>query len=171
MTRIHDGVFRTFTELDGLPNDLITTLYADAKGTLWVGTFGGVSKFANGEFITLTTKDGLSSDAVISLYEDSDGTMWIGTNGGGLNRLKEGKLTAYTTRNGLLDDVVYRILEDSRNNLWLSCRKGIYHIDKKALDEFANGKIDAIGPVAYGTADGMMTRECSGGGDPAGMEG
>ena len=171
LTRIHDGVFRTFTELDGLPNDLITTLYADHKGTLWVGTFGGVSKLVNEEFTTLTTKDGLSSDAVISLYEDADGTMWIGTNGGGLNRLKEGKLTAYTTRNGLLDDVVYRILEDGRNNLWLSCRKGIFHIDKKALDEFANGRTSSIAPVAYGTADGMMTRECSGGGDPAGWKG
>jgi signal transduction histidine kinase len=71
----------------------------------------------------------------------------------------------------LLDDVVYRILEDGRNNLWLSCRKGIFHISKKELDDFANRTIASIAPVAYGTADGMMTRECSGGGDPAGWRG
>jgi len=171
LTRMKDGVFRTFTEVDGLPNDLIATLHEDAKGNLWVGTFGGLGKLTNGEFTTFTTKDGLSSDAVISLYEDSDGTLWIGTNGGGLNRLKGGQLTAYTTRNGLLDDVVYRILEDGRNNLWLSCRKGVFHIGKAALDEFASGRIPSIAPVAYGTADGMMTRECSGGGDPAGWSG
>ncbi|HVQ40296.1 MAG TPA: two-component regulator propeller domain-containing protein, partial [Pyrinomonadaceae bacterium] len=168
LTRMKDGVFRTFTEVDGLPNDLITTLYEDAKGNLWIGTLGGLSKFTNDEFATFTTKDGLSSDAVIALYEDSDGTLWIGTNGGGLNRMKDGKATAYTTRNGLLDDVVYRILEDSRSNLWLSCRKGIFHVSKKKLDEFAHGRVSSIAPVAYGTADGMMTRECSGGGDPAG---
>lgn len=171
LTRIKDGVFRTFTEVDGLPNDLIATLYEDAKGNLWIGTFGGLSRFKNEEFTTFTTRDGLSSDAVISLYEDSDGTLWIGTNGGGLNRMKDGQLTAYTTRNGLLDDVVYRILEDGRNNLWLSCRKGIFHIGKKELDEFASGRTASIAPVAYGTADGMMTRECSGGGDPAGWRG
>ena len=171
LTRMKDGVFKTFTEVDGLPNDLIATIYEDAKGNLWIGTFGGLSKLANEEFTTLTTRDGLSSDAVISLYEDSDGTLWIGTNGGGLNRMKDGKLTAYTTSNGLLDDVVYRIMEDGRNNLWLSCRKGIFHIDKKELDEFAGGRITSIAPVAYGTADGMMTRECSGGGDPAGWKG
>jgi signal transduction histidine kinase len=124
----------------------------------------------NDEFSTFTTKDGLSNDAVISLYEDSDGTLWIGTNGGGLNRMKDGKLTSYTTSNGLLDDVVYRILDDGRNNLWLSCRKGIFHLGKKDLDDFANGRIASIAPVAYGTADGMMTRECSGGGDPAGWK-
>lgn len=171
LTRIKDGVFRTFTEVDGLPNDLIATLYEDSKGNLWIGTFGGLGKLTNEEFTTFTNKDGLSSDAVISLYEDSDGTLWIGTNGGGLNRLKDGKLTAYTTRDGLLDDVVYRILEDGENNLWLSCRKGIFQIGKKALDEFASGKSASIAPVAYGTADGMMTRECSGGGDPAGWRG
>jgi ligand-binding sensor domain-containing protein/signal transduction histidine kinase len=171
LTRMKDGVFKTFTEVDGLPNDLIATIYEDGKGTLWVGTFGGLGQFRNEEFTTLTTKDGLSSDAVISLYEDADGTLWIGTNGGGLNRMKDGQITSYTTRNGLLDDVVYRVLEDSRNNLWLSCRKGIFHISKKELDEFAGGKIQSITPVAYGTADGMLTRECSGGGDPAGWRG
>jgi len=171
LSRMKDGVFRTFTEVDGLPNDLIATLHEDSGGTVWIGTFGGLSRLKNGEFTTFTTKDGLSNDAVISLYEDSEGTLWIGTNGGGLNRLKDGQLTAYTTRNGLLDDVVYRILEDGQNNLWLSCRKGIFHIGKKELDEFAHDRISAIAPVAYGTADGMMTRECSGGGDPAGWRG
>jgi ligand-binding sensor domain-containing protein/two-component sensor histidine kinase len=170
LVRMKDGVFKTFTEVDGLPNDLIATLYEDTKGNLWIGSLGGLSRLTNEEFTTFTTRDGLSNDAVISLYEDAEGTLWIGTNGGGLNRLKDGQLTAYTTRNGLLDDVVYRILEDGRNNLWLSCRKGVFHIRKKELDEFAQGKISAVAPVAYGTADGMMTRECSGGGDPAGWK-
>ena len=168
LTRMTNGVFKTFTEVDGLPNDLITTLHEDTKGNLWIGTIGGLSRLTNEEFTTFTPRDGLSSDAVISLHEDSDGTLWIGTNGGGLNRMKNGKFTTYSTSNGLLDDVVYRILEDSRNNLWLSCRKGIFHINKKELDDFAGGAITSIAPVAYGTADGMMTRECSGGGDPAG---
>jgi ligand-binding sensor domain-containing protein/two-component sensor histidine kinase len=171
LTRMKDGVFRNFTEADGLPNDLITTLYEDTAGILWVGTLGGLSRFANEEFTTYTTREGLSLDAVISIYEDSDRTLWIGTNGGGLNRLRDGQITAYTTRAGLLDDVVYRILEDGRNNLWLSCRKGVFHISKQELDEFAAGKISAIAPIAYGTADGMLTRECSGGGDPAGWKG
>ena len=170
LTRIKDGVSKTFTEVDGLPNDLINTVYEDAKGKLWVGTLGGLSRFSHDEFTTFTTRDGLSNDAVISLYEDSEGTLWIGTNGGGLNRMKSGKITSFTTSNGLIDDVVYRIMEDGQNNLWLSCRKGIFHINKSELDEFAESKISSISPVAYGTADGMITRECSGGGDPAGWK-
>jgi len=168
LSRMKNGVFKTYTEVDGLLNDLIATIHEDSRGNLWIGTFGGLSKFSNEEFTSLTSKDGLSSDVVISLYEDAENTLWIGTNGGGLNRLKNGRLTAYTTANGLPDDVVYRIMEDDGNNLWLSCRKGVFHASKKELDDFANGTLAAISPVAYGTADGMMTRECSGGGDPAG---
>ena len=168
LTRFKDGVFKTYTEADGLANDFVTAILPDTSGDLWIGTLGGLSRFKNEEFTTFTTKDGLGSDSINSLYEDAVGTLWIGTSGGGLNRLKDGRLTAYTTRHGLLDDVVYRVLEDSSNNLWLSCRQGIFHISKKELDELASGTISSITPIAYGTADGMMTRECSGGGDPAG---
>lgn len=167
LTRFRDGVFKTYTEADGLPNDYVSSIFADTSGNLWIGTFGGLSRFRNEEFSTLSTIDGLSSDVINSLYEDAAGTLWIGTNGGGLNRLKDGLLTAYTTRNGLFDDVVYGVIEDSRNNLWLSCRQGIFQISKSQLDEVDRGKTAAITPIAYDTADGMMTRECSNGGDPA----
>lgn len=171
LTRLRDGTSKTYTEADGLPNDFISAILRDSKGNLWIGTLGGLSKFRDDEFTTLTTRDGLSSDVVTSLYEDADGTLWIGTNGGGLNRLRDGHITAYTTRRGLLDDVVYSILEDKHYNLWLSCRQGIFRISKKDLDDFASGKAESISPVVYGTADGMMTRECSGGGNPAGWKG
>jgi ligand-binding sensor domain-containing protein/signal transduction histidine kinase len=171
LTRMKDGVFKSYTEADGLPNDLVNTLYEDAEGNIWIGTLGGLSRFKNEDFATFTTTDGLTNNLVTSLHEDSDGAIWIGTNGGGLNRLKDGKFTSYTTHNGLLDDVVYSVLEDSGNNLWLGCSKGIFRVSKKELNELANGHTASIAPVAYGTADGMLTRECSGAGDPAGWKG
>ncbi len=167
LTRMKDGILKTYTEADGLPNDLISALYEDSEGILWIGSLGGLTRFKDEEFTTYTTTDGLSSDLISSLYGDSDETLWIGTNGGGLNRLKDGKFTAYTSRDGLVDDVIFGVLEDSGNNLWLSCSKGIFHAKKKEFDELARGAIASITTVAYGTADGMLTRECSGGGAPA----
>jgi ligand-binding sensor domain-containing protein/signal transduction histidine kinase len=168
LTRFKNGIFKTYTEADGLPNDFVNAIFDDSKGDLWIGTLGGLTLLKNEEFTTFTTRDGLSSDAVNSISEDAAGALWIGTNGGGLDLLKDGRIIAYTTRQGLLDDVVYRVLPDARNNLWLSGRQGIFQISRKELDDFAGGKPGAIAPIAYGTADGMMTRECSGGGDPAG---
>ena len=168
LTRMRGNRFNAYTTADGLPNDFVGTIYEDVQGNIWIGTLGGLSEFKDEKFTTYTTRDGLSSGVVISLHEDADGSLWIGTSGGGLNRLKQGKFTAYTTRNGLPDDVVYSILEDHQNNLWLSSNKGIFRVNKKELDDFANGTVGSITPVLYGTADGMITRECSSGGHPAG---
>ncbi|MDX6403937.1 MAG: hypothetical protein QOH70_1392 [Blastocatellia bacterium] len=168
LTRLRGERFNIYTTADGLPNDFVGTIYEDTQGNIWIGTLGGLSKFSDEKFTTYSSRDGLSSDVVISLHEDNDGALWIGTSGGGLNRLKQGKFTAYTIRNGLPDDVVYSILEDRQNNLWLSSNKGIFRVDKQQLDDFANGKAASIAPVLYGPADGMITRECSGGGHPAG---
>lgn len=171
LTRLRDGVFKVYTTIDGLPNDFVGAIHEDANGSLWIGTLGGLSRFKDERFTTYTTRDGLSSDVVTSLHEDAEKTLWIGTHGGGLNRLKDGKFAAFTTREGLPDDVVYRVLEDQQGNLWLGCSKGIFRLSKKELDDFANGKGNSIAFVAYGTADGMITRECSGGGHPAAWKG
>ena len=171
LTRMRGDRFNVYTTADGLPNDFVGTIYEDVRGNIWIGTLGGLSEFKDEKFTTYTTRDGLSSGVVISLHEDADGALWIGTSGGGLNRLKQGKFTAYTTRNGLPDDVVYSILEDRQNSLWLGSNKGIFRVNKNELDDFANGKVGSITSVLYGPADGMITRECSGGGHPAGWRG
>lgn len=167
LTRIKGSTSKTFTEADGLPNDLINVLYEDSNGSLWIGSLGGLTKFKNDEFTTYTTADGLTSDFISALYEDSSGTLWIGTNGGGLNRFRNNTFTAYTTKDGLIDDVIYSVLEDGQKNLWFSSSKGVFRVSKAEFDEVALRNISSISAVTYGTADGMLTRECSGGGSPA----
>jgi ligand-binding sensor domain-containing protein/signal transduction histidine kinase len=170
LNSIKDGKFLTFTTRDGLANDFIGAIFEDLSGSLWVGTRGGLSEFKNGRFTNFTTKDGLSSDVITSLHEDKEHNIWIGTNGGGLNRLRNGRFASYSTRNGLLDNVIYRILEDAQQNLWFSSPKGIFKIGLNELNEFAEGRIQYLNSTSYGTSDGMLTRECSGGGYPAGWK-
>lgn len=167
LTRLKGEHFDIFTTANGLPDDFVGTIYEDDQRNVWIGTLGGLSKFKDEKFTNYTTRDGLSSDVVISLHGDSDGALWIGTSGGGFNRLKQDKFTTYSTRNGMPDDVVYGMLEDRRNGLWLSSNKGIFRVDKKDLDDLAEGTRASVSPVLYGPADGMITRECSGGGHPA----
>ncbi len=156
LNSLRDNEFTTYTTHDGLANNFIGAIYEDSKGNLWVGTLGGLNKIQDGKFQTFTTKDGLSSNTVISLYEDASGDLWIGTNGGGLNRFRDGKFVSFTNT----PDVIYRILEDKQQNLWCSSNKGIFRVNKNDLDN----------PVFYGPADGTLTRECSGGGHPAGWK-
>ena len=171
LNRIKDGQFTVFTTKDGLANDFIGIVSETSDGALWIGTRAGLSEFKEGKFRSFTTKDGLSNEVVTSLYEDSDNNLWVGTNGGGLNRLRDGKFVSYSTRNGLPDNVIYRILEDGQRNLWCSSPKGIFKIGLTELQNFADGKTQSLATISYGTSDGMLTRECSGGGYPAGWKG
>jgi ligand-binding sensor domain-containing protein/signal transduction histidine kinase len=171
LARLKDGEFTTYTTRDGLTSDFVGTVYEDAAGDLWVGTLGGLSKFAGGRFTSFTSKDGLPETAVIAIHGDAEGRLWVGTNGGGLGLLDGGKFYSFTSRDGLPNDTVYRILEDARGRLWMSCKKGIFSITKSELREFATHRSGMLSPTLYGTADGMPTRECSGGGHPSGWRG
>ena len=168
LTQFRNGQFTPYTMLDGLPSDLVGAICEDREGNLWIGTLGGLSRFKNDKFTNYTTAAGLSSEVVIALYEDASGALWIGTHGGGLNRRKDGKFTSFTTKDGLPDDVIYQILEDEQNHLWMSSNKGIIRVSRKELETRVNQKLQSV--VTFGTADGMETRECSGGGHPAGWK-
>ena len=167
--RYKDGKFSSFTTKDGLSNNYVTFIYQDRNENLWVGTGGGgLDRYRNGIFTAFTTKDGLSSDNVTAIHEDSKGTLWVGTSGGGLNRLNGNRFTSITTRDGLYDDKIFQILEDQNHNLWMSSNRGIFRVSLQQLRDFADGKIRSIQSVAYGTSEGMKTRECNGGFQPAG---
>jgi ligand-binding sensor domain-containing protein/signal transduction histidine kinase len=170
LTQFRNGQFTSYTMLDGLPSDLVGALYEDRTGTLWIGTLGGLSRFKDEQFTNYNTASGLSNDVVISLHEDADGALWVGTLGGGLNRFKEGNFTSFTTTDGLPDDVIYQILEDEQNNLWMSSNKGILRVSRKELETRPAAAQQLKSVMTFGTADGMETRECSGGGHPAGWK-
>jgi signal transduction histidine kinase/ligand-binding sensor domain-containing protein len=155
---------------DGLVANDVRVITPDRHGALWIGTTGGLSRFKDGRFTNYTTAHGLSHDYVRDIYEDADGTLWIGTYGGGLNRFKNGIFTHITTKNGLFDNIVSRILEDDRGHFWMSCNRGIYRVSRRELNDFVDGKIQAVSSISYGVGDGMATSECNGGAQPAGWK-
>jgi ligand-binding sensor domain-containing protein/signal transduction histidine kinase len=170
LNRMTGGKVVSYSVSDGLTNDSVWALLEDRAGTIWIGTNGGgLNRWKDGRFSSLSTADGLANNIVFSLYEDNDGALWIGT-GGGLSVLKDGKLTAFTRKDGLFDDTIFQILEDNAGNLWMSCNKGIFTVSKAELARFGAGEITQISSVSYGAADGMKSRECNGGFQPAGWK-
>ena len=161
--------FTTYTTKDGLSDDHVLAIYEDPRDhTFWIGTGAGLNHFVNGRFHTYTKSDGLSNDVVWAIYGDSDGSLWLGTDGGGLNLFKDGKFKSFTMRNGMLDDSVFQILDDRRGNLWMSCNRGVFQVAKSQLRAVAEGKVHEISSHSFGVPDGMRTRECNGGFQPAG---
>ncbi|MGI8958414.1 MAG: two-component regulator propeller domain-containing protein [Bryobacteraceae bacterium] len=168
LSRFDGHQFVTYTTRDGLSNDNVLSLYEDEKESLWMGTGGGgLNRFKDGRFSVFTTREGLANDFVWSIYGDTDGTLWLATNGGGLSRFRRGKFTTYSIEKGLYDDAVFGILDDKLGHLWITSNKGVFSVSKKQLDAFAEGRLATITSVVYGTADGMKSRECNGGFQPA----
>ncbi len=169
LTRFKDGRFTAFPATGDLLSFPITAILEDQTGALWIGTDSGVNRFKDGRFESLNIRNSnLTDDHVIGLYEDPEGVLWIGTNGGGLNRLKDGKFTVYTTKQGMFDDRIIQILDPGDGNFWMSSNRGIFYVSRQQLNDFADGKIRSISYGLLGAEDGMKSKECNGGVQPAG---
>jgi signal transduction histidine kinase/ligand-binding sensor domain-containing protein len=169
LTRFRDGAFTNFAVKDGLLQGGVQVIQESRTGELWLGTQWGLSRYSNGKFTNYTERDGLSSDNVRAIYEDRAGILWVGTYDGGLNRFVDGKFTKYTTNDGLFNNGVFQILEDDRGYFWMSCNLGIYRVKRQELEDFAAGEISVVTSIAYGKKDGMLSAECNGGHQPAGV--
>ncbi|GAB6040767.1 ATP-binding protein [Endothiovibrio diazotrophicus] len=82
----------------------IKSLFEDAAGNLWVGTFfEGLYRLDRyGEKFERyrhdpASDDTLGNDVVYGIHEDREGRLWVATNGGGLDRmdLEQGKVDHY----------------------------------------------------------------------------
>lgn len=165
------GPYKTYSRTNGLSGNMVLAICEDEQGTLWFGTDGGLSRWRHGRFTNFTAgPGGLSYNTVEALYLDRDGTLWIGTRGGGLNRYRHGRFSACTTQQGLFSNEIYAILEDDFGYFWLSCRRGIFRVARRELDQVADGTLSSVTCTAFGRADGLPSEQCNGVAQPAGWK-
>ncbi len=130
-------------------DDVVTTLYEDRRGNLWVGTYtGGLNRLgpaSDGKrpraFVRFTHEprdpSSLSNNFVMSVLEDTSGTLWVGTIDGGLNRFDPGSGTFKRFRGdpdsteGLSDNSIFAILEDPSGDLWIGTADGLNRMDPR----------------------------------------
>ena len=162
--------WKIFTTRDGLSENTVRAIAEDAEGNLWVGTENqGLNFYKDKKFISYQqTEDGLPGNDISALYLDKDGVLWVGTFGHGLARFQRGQWTRFSTaRGGLASNSIGYIIEDDEGNLWIGSNMGLMRIQKKSLNDFARGTTNFISCRTYGEADGLPTRECSIGAQPA----
>jgi signal transduction histidine kinase/ligand-binding sensor domain-containing protein len=76
------GLWRLFTQRDGLPSDEVHGLGRDAAGAFWLATRSGASRFTGGEFENFFRADGLPDNNATCAARGTGGRIWIGTAGG-----------------------------------------------------------------------------------------
>ncbi|HVT01925.1 MAG TPA: two-component regulator propeller domain-containing protein [Thermoanaerobaculia bacterium] len=126
----------------------------DAKGDLWIGTWGGgVDRLdPRSEQIQHFHKSsgGLRDNRIQTLFRDRLGMLWIGTFSGGLSRLDPStqKITTYLSSpdpHSLSDNRVWSIVQDERGAIWVGTENGLNRLD------VATGQFERIPlPMASG---------------------
>jgi serine/threonine protein kinase/ligand-binding sensor domain-containing protein len=65
--------------LDGLPDEIITSLLVDPRGILWVGSYNGVGRYDGSQWQHFSTSTGLDSTTINVLAQAANG-IYIGSN-------------------------------------------------------------------------------------------
>ncbi|MBC7885606.1 MAG: response regulator, partial [Saprospiraceae bacterium] len=132
-----------YKEYNTNKNTLITTLYNDHNGSVWMGTPEGFARIDNKNILTTNptitwysndpkNKTSLNNNNVSTFLDDpiDHQLLWIGTKGGGLNLMEKssGKIRHITVNQGLCDNTVYGILDDEKGNIWGSTNNGLFCI-------------------------------------------
>jgi signal transduction histidine kinase len=123
-------------------NDNVVSLFADQDGKVWVGQYGGVSRFdpATERFTNYPLAQDESAGlayTVSALYRDRSGTLWLGTWGGVLSRFDE-KTNSWLSyepdqhdSHRLQGGSIGAIHEDAAGKLWVGCGTGLYFYDRQ----------------------------------------
>lgn len=138
------------------------------EGELWLGTDEGVLIAGSGGIRPLLPMAERLHDSVRALHTDARGAVWIGTYGDGLHRWKDGRLFSFAPDSGLSDPTVSFIAEDASGRLWLTGNQGIFCAELEQLRAIAEGRRSTAQVRHFTEEDGMTTRECNGGSQPAG---
>ncbi|GEM_PF-788603 len=111
-----------------LGNSMITRIFEDKNGTLWIGTRQGINRL---EKSTETFKRFQEVEYVNCIYETRKGKFLIGTNQGLLffDRKTEQITHHYNKSKGLSDNVITSILEDIQGKLWIGTEEGLNKLD------------------------------------------
>ena len=101
------------------PGTRIQTAYADREGAIWIGTNGGLVRYAAGKVDRFPVTDPLATVSILSIMEDHEGNIWVGTETGGLNILRDERFRTLGTREGLSSDATTTVVEDNAGTLWV----------------------------------------------------
>lgn len=140
--RLRNGRFEWLDAGAGFSDRMITDLYLDRQGRMWVcSNSRGVLRVDEpaGDRLVVSARyqaaDGLASDDVRSIVDDNWGRVYIGTIRG-IDRLDvgSGNLTHFGPNDGLPNDFMLSAFRDRRGDLWFGTFQGVARLAPELED-------------------------------------
>jgi ligand-binding sensor domain-containing protein/serine phosphatase RsbU (regulator of sigma subunit) len=138
----HNPKVTSFTTKNGLPENIVISMFQDKKGTIWMGTenSGVFTISKEGKILkTYNEANGLSNNKVFCIEEDKEGNVWLGTkNGISIINVNTGSVSKVSKISGLGGDKVYSLFRDSKDNMWIGILGGnLTMYDGKSYNQFS----------------------------------
>ena len=161
--------FTTYSTDQGLVNNYVRSIIQDKNGNIWMGTYGGVSKYnldnatpcsegkckhdlrvrkdlekhnknTSKSFTTYIINQDITNNNVLSIAQDKNGNLWMGTNGGGISKYDGQSFTNYTTDQGLVNNTVFGVAQDKNGNIWMGTYGGISKYDGQSFTTYTTAQ-------------------------------
>jgi signal transduction histidine kinase/ligand-binding sensor domain-containing protein len=133
----NSGLFSTYSKMQGLNHNQISSMIEDKAGNIWFGTEGaGVTKFDGRNFTQFTAENGLSHNNVMSILEDNNNNIWFGYYDGLFDKYDGQNITKYQLPEGNRD-LVQSINEDNDGNIWFNSNIGVIKYDGVSFFQYS----------------------------------
>ncbi len=117
-----------------LTNNLITDIYADREGILWISTWGGLNKidpsihwFSSLQYDPKNS-NGLHDNYIFPIYGDTKGNIWMGSYSSGVSQyLTDSKTFKWYHKDNseLKSNHIRQIYADHSGNTWISTASNV----------------------------------------------
>ena len=168
--RLEGEQWQVWKDASALAGSQVSVMAEDrSSGTLWVGTYAqGLFGFNSTNVIHLSAAPkALPGPRISSLFVDEDGCLWAGVFGQGLVVVRSNIVAGWVGEaQGLPAKTVGSILMEGGDNCWLGSDRGILRISMTHLHQIARDRVSRPFDL-FDEADGMHSRECAEGVQPA----
>jgi ligand-binding sensor domain-containing protein len=126
--------FKTYSTPDGLAQSQVASICQDSMGYLWIGTFGGISRYNGNNFTNFSTDDGLLNNR-INVVQWINAQLFIGHQGG-ISIYKNNKISKFPLSPDNFNTNVTDIVQFNNKIMVSTNGDGLY--------VFENGKLQPI---------------------------
>lgn len=121
LERLREGVFTTYSTIEGLPAENNGPVFQDALNRTWIAPSAGGLYWMQQTQITRVSVSGLDKDVVYSIAGSED-EIWLGRQRGGLTQLRwqSGAFatTTWTQADGLAQNSIYAVHQSRDGSVW-----------------------------------------------------
>ncbi|HRD37835.1 MAG TPA: two-component regulator propeller domain-containing protein, partial [Bacteroidia bacterium] len=145
--------FKNYSAENGMPFVQVSCMIQDKQGYLWIGGYGGLSRFDGKVFLNFSPKNGLINHYVNTVCSSDSGVIYCGT-AEGLSIINNKKITNYNGNNGLKNTNISSLCYDEKNGLYIGTREGVYILFQQKfieLPDFRGMEIKTLHRTRSGT--------------------